>query len=736
VSTQLYRLARWCVRRRRTVVATWLLVLIALGVAFGLAGSRSTDEISIPGTESQKALDALASDFPAASGAAGTVVFAAPEGESLTSERNRSLVLAATRQAGDVPGVVGAVDPYRARALSPDGRYALLSVQFSDPVDALTAQQVEDYERIGSAAERAGLRVEHGGDPVQPEVEVGSGEVLGVGVALVVLVITLGSLVAAGMTMLNALAGVGAGMLSLMLVSHVVDFNSTTPVLALMLGLAVGIDYSLFITSRHRQNLGAGLPVDEAAARAVGTAGSAVVFAGLTVIIALSALSVVGIPFLGVMGVTAAFAVLVAVLVALTLLPALLGFLGDRVRGRTPGRGARHREAFGFRWAQMVLAHRVVAAVAAVVALGVVAIPTLQMRLALPDGSTAPTGTAQRDAYDLVSEGFGPGFNGQLATVVFGRDAAGTEELAGRVAQQVQRLDGVVTVAPPQLNRSGDVAVIGVIPAAGPTSEQTQDLVDEIRSTVRPLAAEAGTGADVAVTGSTAVGIDVSEKLSSALPVYLALVVGLSFLLLMLVFRSVLVPLKATLGFLLSVGAAFGATVAVFQWGWLAGLVGLSGEGPLISFLPVLLVGILFGLAMDYEVFLVSRMREDFVHTGSAEDAVVSGVGHGARVVTAAAVIMTSVFAGFAFSPDPTIKAIGFGLAVGVFIDAFVVRMFLVPAVMGMLGSSAWWLPGWLDRLLPHADIEGAGMRTQAVDAPGSVDQEEPEESEELVTVR
>jgi putative drug exporter of the RND superfamily len=278
----------------------------------------------------------------------------------------------------------------------------------------------------------------------------------------------------------------------------------------------------------------------------------------------------------------------------------------------------------------------------------------------------------------------------------------------------------VVAVAAPRQNEAGDVVVLGVIPADGPSSERTQDLVDDIRSAVQPLVAEAGPGADVAVTGSTAVGIDVSEKLSSALPVYLLLVVGLSFLLLIVVFRSVLVPLKATLGFLLSVGAAFGATVAVFQWGWLSGLVGLSGEGPLISFLPVLLVGILFGLAMDYEVFLVSRMREDFVHTGSAADAIVSGVGHGARVVTAAAVIMTCVFAGFAFSPDPTIKAIGFGLAIGVFIDAFVVRMFLVPAVMGLLGDTAWWLPAWLDRLLPHADIEGTGMRTRTAETPGA----------------
>jgi len=713
VSTLLYRLARSCVRRRRTVAAAWLLVLVALGAVFAMAGSRSSEEITIPGTESQRALDALASQFPAAGGASGTVVVAAPEGRTLASPEDRRLVLAAVREAERVPGVVGAVDPFTARSLSPDGRYALISVQFDRPADALSQRQVSAYEHIGTAATAAGLRVEHGGDPVQPSIELGPGEVVGVAVALVVLVVTLGSLVAAGMTMLNALIGVGVGMLALLLSSHVVTFTSTTPVLALMLGLAVGIDYSLFITSRHRQHLAEGLGVEESAGRAVGTAGSAVVFAGLTVMIALAALGVVGIPFLATMGLTAAFAVLVAVLVALTLLPALLGFLGGRVHGRRPSGGALHVETFGFRWARLVLRHRWVVALTALVSLGVVAIPAADMRLALPDGSSAARGTAQRDAYDLVSQGFGPGFNGQLATVVFGRDSGTTEALAGEVASTVQHLPDVVAVAPPRFNAGGDVAVVAVVPATSPTSPRTQDLVSAIRSAVRPVVARSGNGSDVAVTGSTAVGIDVSQKLRDALPVYLALVIGLSFVLLTLVFRSLLVPLTATVGFLLSVGASFGTTVAVFQWGWLSDLVGLPSPGPLISFLPVLLVGILFGLAMDYEVFLVSRMREDYTHLDSAQDAVVSGVGHGMRVVTAAAVIMTCVFAGFAFSPDPVIKSIGFALAVGVLLDAFVVRMFAVPAVMSLLGDAAWWLPRWLDRVLPHADIEGARLRAR-----------------------
>ncbi len=736
MSTLLYRLARASVRRRALVVVLWAVLLAGLGGAFAALGSTTSSTITIPGTESQRALDALEQQFPQASGATGQIVFKAPEGQSLTSPEGKKLVGAAVAEANQLPGVVGAPDPYQTGTVTKDGRFALVTVQFEQTADQVSPSSIEAFRQVGSAAKEHGIQVEHGGAVDQPQVGTGPGEVAGVAIALVVLVITFGSLVAAGMTMAGALVGVGTGMLGLMLTSHLFEMTSTAPILALMLGLAVGIDYSLFITSRHRQLLGEGLRIEEAVGRAAGTAGSAVVFAGLTVIIALAALSVVGIPFLTVMGLAAAGTVAVAVLVALTLLPALLGFAGDRLR---PARKAgKHeapdaREGFGFRWGRLVTRHRLVVLLVGVVGLGALALPAADLRLALPDGSSAAQGTEKRAAYDLVSEGFGPGFNGQLALVVFGDSPAQAKQVAADVTQRVSDLDGVVSLSPPQPSQDGDVMLLSLIPKEGPTSPETAQLVQDVRSAVAPVA-EAD-GADVAVTGSTAIGVDVSDKLAEALPIYLAVVIGLSFLLLVLVFRSLLVPLKATLGFLLTVGSTLGVTVAVFQWGWLAGLIGVTGVGPLVSFLPILLVGILFGLAMDYEVFLVSRMREDYVHGASARAATVSGVGHGARVVSAAGIIMISVFSGFVLSDDTIIKSMGFALAFGVLVDAFVVRQTLVPAVMSLLGDRAWWLPRWLDRVLPRVDVEGEKLRRHLADAdgPGPDAPDGHEEERELV---
>jgi RND superfamily putative drug exporter len=496
-----------------------------------------------------------------------------------------------------------------------------------------------------------------------------------------------------------------------------------------MLGLAVGIDYSLFISARYRQHLIEGLAPDEAAGRAVGTAGSAVVFAGATVVIALAGLAVVNIPFLTVMGLAAAGTVAVAVLVAITLLPALLAFAGRRVLPRrirrTAGTApAPAREGFGFRWARWVIRLRIPVLIVAVAGLGALAIPAADMRLALPGASSGAAGTPARDAADLITEGFGPGFNGRLALVVSSDSPQATADAAAEVTASLQGTPNLYAVTPPNLSQDRLTAVLGVIPTTSPTDEATETLVHEIRA----VAATIGR-ADVALTGQTAIGIDVSEKLADALPLYLLLVVGLSVLLLALVFRSVLVPVKAALGFLLTVGATFGLTVLVFQQGHLADLVGLDPPGPLVSFLPIILIGILFGLAMDYEVFLVSRMREDFVHGDPARQATINGMGHGARVVTAAALIMTSVFAGFMLVDDPIIKSMGFALAVGVLIDAFVVRMTIVPAVMSLLGRAAWWLPGWLARLLPNVDIEGQRLREHLGASPTA------ERERELVSV-
>ncbi|RAO02634.1 MMPL family transporter [Micromonospora noduli] len=727
MATLLYRLGRGALRRRRLVVALWLVVLVVAGLAAATLRGPTASNFTMPGTESQRALDLLANQFPAASGATGTIAVKAPADGQLATPQGQAVVQELVQEASTLPGVVGAVNPLQVGAVSPNGRYALVQVQFATGGDEVTDEQRTAYEEVGASAEAKGWQVAPGGEVLGGEPEIGSTEALGVLVAAIVLIITFGSLVAAGMTMLNALIGVGVGMAGLFALSGVVELTSTAPILALMLGLAVGIDYSLFITSRHRQNLLEGLSPEEAVGRAVGTAGSAVVFAGATVVIALAGLAVVNIPFLTVMGLAAAGTVTIAVLVAITLQPALLGFAGNRVLPRrlrstvasaAPGEPVgeetlpvEDRSGFGFRWARFVTRFRVPVILVSLLGLGLLALPTPDMRLALPDASTATVGSPARVASDLTTEGFGPGFTGRLAVVVAGDDAQATAAAVPQVTAMIQRTENVLAVAPPQLSPDGRTALLGVVPKTGPTDEATETLVHDVRDAVGGVK-----GAEVLLTGATAIGIDVSEKLSDALPIYLLLVVGLSVLLLMLVFRSLLVPLKAALGFLLTVAATFGITVAIFQQGHLADLVGLDSPAPLVSFLPILLIGILFGLAMDYEVFLVSRMREDFVHGETAREATISGMGHGARVVTAAALIMMSVFGGFVFLDDPIIKSMGFALAIGVAIDAFVVRMTIVPAVMSLLGDRAWWLPRWLNRALPNVDIEGEGLREHLED--------------------
>ncbi|WP_326825442.1 MMPL family transporter [Streptosporangium sp. NBC_01756] len=699
MASVLYRLGRFSFRRRGRVLAVWLLMLLLLAGAAAVFNGPTSDSFSMPGTEAQRALDSLHEQFPQASGATGTIVLAAPEGQGL----NKAAVAAIVQEAARVPGAIAAIDPFKAGSVTPDGRYALVQVQFDTGADEITADQRAAYERVGASAQ--GLRVEHGGEVLKAGVEIGSTEALGVLVAAVVLLVTFGSLVAAGMTLLNALIGVAAGMAGLFALSGVMELTSTAPILALMLGLAVGIDYSLFITFRYRQYLTEGVPAEEAAGRAIGTAGSAVVFAGATVVIALAGLSVVGIPFLSVMGLAAAGTITLAVLVALTLLPAMLGFAGSRVLprkqrdGRAAGPG---HEGFGYRWGRIVTRLRVPILLVGIVGLGALALPVQDMRLSLPDAGTAAPGSPAREAYDLISEGFGPGFNGRLVAVVSGDDAQATGTAAKQAAQLISSTEGVLAVSPPQPNQQGTTLLMTIVPKTGPTDAATEQTVHSIRERLADI-----DGATVALTGATAVGIDVSAKLADAMPVYLLLVVGLSILLLMLVFRSLLVPIKAALGFLLTVGATFGITVAIFQQGHLADLLGIDVPGPLVSFLPILLIGILFGLAMDYEVFLVSRMREDFVHGDSPQQATVNGLGHNARVVTAAALIMAAVFGGFVFMHDPIIKSIGFALAVGVLVDAFIVRLTLVPATMFLLGRAAWWLPRPVDRILPNLDIEG-----------------------------
>ncbi|MFE1767889.1 MMPL family transporter [Streptomyces angustmyceticus] len=737
MATFLYQLGRFAFRRRRFVALIWIALLAVAGVGAATAAAPAADSLAIPGTEAQRAFDLLDQRFPGtnADGATARVVFKAPAGETMKDPANKAAVertVHALRSGS--PQVDRVADPYTARALSKDGRTAYAQVSYKVTGFELTDASKDALEDAAKDGRDAGLTVETGGNALQAIPETGATEVIGIAISAVVLVITFGALIAAGLPLVTALIGVGIGVSTITALSSTLDLSTTTSTLATMIGLAVGIDYALFIVSRYRAEITEGSEREEAAGRAVGTAGSAVVFAGLTVVIALVGLAVVNIPMLTKMGLAAAGTVVIAVLIALTLIPALLGFAGKRVlprkarkdresaaAGEPQGRPATaaERPNMGTRWARFVLRRPVTVLLAAVVALGAVAVPAASLELGLPDDGSQPTDTTQRKAYDLLTDGFGAGFNGPLMLVVDGRDVhAGqsTKTAAARVAKEVGALDDVAVLTPPTFNKAGDTAMLTVVPKSKPSSAATEDLVHDIRSRSTGIAHD--TGAKTLVTGTTAMNVDVSQKLDDALLPYLALVVGLAFLLLMVVFRSVLVPLKAALGFLLSVVAALGAVVAVFQWGWLGDLFGVEQTGPIMSMMPIFLVGVVFGLAMDYEVFLVTRMREAFVHGERPGEAVVTGFRHGARVVTAAAVIMISVFAGFIGSTDAMIKMIGFGLAVAVLFDAFLVRMAVVPAVLALLGRSAWWLPGWLQKILPNVDVEGEGLRERlAADA-------------------
>ncbi|MFD6328419.1 MMPL family transporter [Streptomyces niveus] len=717
MATFLYRLGRFSFQRRRLVLALWIAVLAVVGIGAAGVSGKTTDTFSIAGTQSQEALDLLKGEFAQASadGATARVVFEAPGGQKLTSGAHKAKVESLVAGLGKAHQVKAVADPYTSGTVSEDGTIGYAQVTYKVADADVSDRARADLEDIAAQGERAGLAVSMGGSAVAEETHQSTTELIGILIAAVVLVITFGSLVAAGLPLLTALFGVGLAILSITLVSSVIDLSSNTSTLALMLGLAVAIDYALFIVSRYLGELRAGHTPEEAAGRALGTAGSAVVFAGLTVVIALAGLSVIGIKILTDIGIGAAFAVVVAVVIALTLLPAMLGFAGNRITtGKLKSRRMRaveraEREPMGVRWSTFVLRNPVKVLVTSVVGLLLLATPALSLELGMPSDESATPGSSQRIAYDTITDGFGPGYNGPLSIVV---DARGSADPKAAADQAVALLDGfpdVASVSPAAFNQSGDVALIRAVPGSGPSSEQTIDLVSDIRD--RGAALRDDTGAELMVTGTTALNIDISGKLSDAMIPYLCVVVGLALVLLMLVFRSILVPLKAAAGFLLSILATLGVVVAVFQKGWFADVFGVDQTGPIVSILPIFMIGVVFGLAMDYQVFLVTRMREEYVHGAEPKEAVVAGFRHGARVVTAAAAIMIAVFSGFIFSDTAIIKSMGLGLAAAVLLDAFVVRMTIVPAVMALLGHRAWSLPGRLDRLLPNVDVEGEKLR-------------------------
>jgi RND superfamily putative drug exporter len=713
VTSALFRLGRWSARHRIAMLLSWVFLLVLLGGLAGAFSGATSNSFSIPGTESQKALDLLAQKFPGSGGASARVVVAAPAGHTLAEPAYVAAAQESLAEVAKAPQVI-AVTPFQLATISKDQRIAFVDVQYAVSVDKVSQQAKDALQAAARPAIDAGLEVEYSGGVISTTSKEGNTELYGVILAFIVLTITFGSLVSAGMPLLMAIVGVAAGLLGITALSGVVSLSSTAPTLALMLGLAVGIDYTLFILSRHRQQLRAGIEAQESIALATATAGGAVVFAGLTVIIALCALSVVGVPFLTVMGLAAAATVAVTVLLSLTLLPAVLALLGPRVsKGRIGFLANRQdraagRATWGERWSNLVTAKPWLTLILCIVGIGVIALPTLDLQLGLPDDSSKPASTTERRAYDLLTEGFGAGFNGPLTLVVYAPGHTDIAALAAQAVPVLQQAADVASVTPPIPNEAGDVAIILVTPNSGPSSEQTKTLVGDIRHAAAQV--EKASGVSAYVTGPTAVNIDVSDKLGTALPIFLVVIVGLALILLLLVFRSILVPIKAVVGFLLSIGASFGATVWIFQQGHLAGLFDVETSGPIVSFLPVLVVGILFGLAMDYEVFLVSRVREDYIHHRDPALAVRRGMANSARVVTAAALIMFAVFGGFIFGDNAVIKSLGLALGFGVLVDAFVVRMTLVPAVLKLLGHSAWALPRWLDRLLPDLDLEGAKL--------------------------
>lgn len=739
-------------RRKWVVIGAWVVVVAAvlgLMTAFQQPASRN---ISIPGTEAQTTIDKAEKLFPNAGGGTGRIVFEVPEGKTIDDYKQPiENTIAKAAEAKDVEQVVSPfVFP---QAVSQDRRIAFAQLQLGVSRNNVTEATAEEVASALSIARNAGITAEAGGDIVQlaPDQILGIGEVVGVLVAAVVLMVMFKTILAAGIPLMVALFSLAVGVGSVFALGGVVEINATTPVLAVMLGLAVGIDYSLFILSRYRSYILEGDEPETAIATALGTAGNAVIYAALTVIIALSALSVIRIPLLTTMGLAAAGTVAVAAIAAITLLPAFVGLLGDRIltkkmRKRHNDTAKHHeihvnRSSLWYKSGSFISSRPITVVLISFIVLLGLAYPAKDLQLGLPTDEYAATDTTQRKAYDILSRGFGAGFNGPLLVLAEGIAAPSQQEIeqtkqavmsgqlqlppvapqpgdnaaqdldkassmlaaygkAQVIAEQINGVDGVSRAIPAAVTDNGTAALLQVIPKTGPSDKATVDLIERLRD---ETVTSQNQQVSLSVTGTTAIQTDIDQKMLEALPPYLAITMGLSFIILLVAFRSIMVPLKATIGFILSVGAMFGALVMTFQWG----AFGLFDTMPIISFLPIIGLGILFGLAMDYEFFMTSSIRESYVKHKEGKQSVKDGFALGARVVAAAAVIMVAVFGGFMFSHDAIIKQVGFGLAFGILIDAFIIRMAVGPAVMSLLGKKAWYLPKWLGKILPRVSIEG-----------------------------
>jgi RND superfamily putative drug exporter len=723
----LYRLGRVTVRRRWLVLGVWVVVLVSVVVVGRALGGEGVNDFNVPGTESQEGRDLLAETLPR-EGARAQLVFRSPSGTTFADPGVAESVQVYLDEVAGQPRV-SEVGPLTPSPTVADIGFAFVTYD-GDPGE-LGPEAGERLAESGDELRQQGFGVESGGEIQIGNEEIGGkSELIGLAVAVVVLLLAFGSVVAMGLPLATALIGLGTGMALITILEAFISVPTDAPVLATMIGLGVGIDYALFIVTRHREHLHRGMTVEESAARATATAGQAVVFAGITVVIAILGLVFVGIGSVAVMGYAVAVNVTVAVVAAITLLPALLGLVGHGIdRLRVPGvrlAVADDEQAAAARWSRHVSRHPWRYLVASTLVLAVLIIPFFSIRLGQTDAGNDPRGSTSRKAYDLLAEGFGPGFNGPLAIVVVAGDAS-LEAGIAQVSEDVAADPEVAFVAPdPQISEDGTTALITAFGRSAPQAEATQSLVHRLRNDVLPASVEQAGIDRAVVTGSTAFFIDISDKIASRLPLFIGSVLVLSFLLLMVVFRSVLVPLKAALMNLLGIGAAYGVVVAVFQWEWGASLFGVEESLPIISFLPMFMFAILFGLSMDYEVFLMSRIREEYLHTGDNTRSVARGISHTARVITAAAIIMVSVFGSFAFGNDPIVKMFGVGLAVAIFLDATVIRMVLVPSTMQLLGDRNWWLPGWLDRILPRLDLEGEGALPPPEYEPGQGPRDRP----------
>ncbi len=711
MTTYLFRLGRFAARRPWIVIGTWLAVAIVVIVASAGFGKQMEDSFVVPGLDSQAAVDLQQAAGSTTAGLTAQVVMAPVDGASTFYEMETSSELAEVR--ATLEGLPNVLDT--TQLISPDGTVALVRVQYPmsdelDSTDLSLLKQAVDDERAGSP-----LQIEMGGNLffAFEDAQTGTGELIGVLAAIIILLVAFGSLIAMGLPIGMAFFGLAVGVSAMSLINYIIDIPSWAPQMASMIALGVGIDYALFLVTRHREFLSRGMPVEEAAGRAVATAGQTVIFAGGTVVIAILGMAVAGIPFMTAAGIATSVIVLIMVLASVTLLPAFLGVAGQRInrRGRRNIVVSEHQEISPrwMKWGKHVSRHPWAYVAGTTALLLALSAPALAMRLGFPDEGSLPQSRTERQAYDLVSEGFGPGANGPLVIAV---DISQSAEAVGPLHTAIAADPGIASVAPPVINVNGGVATLIAFPTTAPQEADTLATIERLRSEVFP-GVLSGTGTQAHIGGQTASWADIGGKVRDRLPLFIAAVILMSLVLLTIVFRSILVPIKAALMTLLSLGAAYGVLVMVFQWGWGMDIIDLQSTVPIIPFIPMFMFAVLFGLSMDYEVFLLSRVREEYVRSGDSDASVIRGIASSARVITSAALIMICVFLGFVLGEDPATKMMGLGLATAIFIDATIVRMILVPATMKLMGKANWWLPAWLDRLLPVVDMDG-GTRANA----------------------